>query len=75
MAQSPPTRKTVSSAATTSTEQPALRRRAQILRSLITYHQQVADAATVTDLIAECLHVTTESNLAHQRDALVRQAT
>ena len=49
-------------------------RRAQILRSLITYHRRIADTLTVADLIAECLKVTTRANLIHQRDELVREA-
>lgn len=50
-------------------------RQAQILRSLIRYQQRVADTSAAADLIAECLRVTTEANLVHQRDALVRQIT
>lgn len=48
-------------------------RRTQILRSLITYHRRIDDTLTAADLIAECLRVTTEANLIHQRDELVRQ--
>jgi len=50
-------------------------RRTQILRTLITYHRRIADTLTAADLIAECLQVTTEANLIHQRDELVREVT
>jgi hypothetical protein len=50
-------------------------RRAQILRTLIRYHCRFADPTTVADLIAECLKVTAEANLVHQRDELVRELT
>jgi hypothetical protein len=50
-------------------------RRAQILRTLIRYRRCVADLASATDLIAECLKVTAEANLVHQRDELVRELT
>jgi hypothetical protein len=48
-------------------------RRAQILRTLIRYYRRVEDPSTATDLIAECLRVTAEANLVHQRDELVRE--
>lgn len=47
--------------------------RTQILRSLITYHRRIGDARTAGGLIAECLRVTTEANLIHQRDELARE--
>jgi hypothetical protein len=50
-------------------------RRAQILRTLIRYHRPVADPTTATGLIAECLKVTAEANLVHQRDELVSELT
>jgi hypothetical protein len=50
-------------------------RRTQILRSLITYHRRIADTLTTADLIAECLQVTTQANLIHQRDELVHEIT
>ena len=50
-------------------------RRAQILRTLIRYHRRVEDPSAASDLIAECLKVTTEANLVHQRDELVREVT
>ena len=50
-------------------------RRAQILRTLIRYRRRVEDPSTATDLIAECLKVTAEANLVHQRDELVRDVT
>jgi hypothetical protein len=50
-------------------------RRTQILKSLITYHRAIADAATAADLIAECIQVATEAGLIHQRDELARTVT
>jgi hypothetical protein len=50
-------------------------RRTQILRSLITYHRRIGDPRTATSLITECLQVTAEANLLHQRNELIRDMT
>jgi hypothetical protein len=48
-------------------------RRTQILRSLVAYHRRIVDTLIEADLIAECLRVTTEANLIHQREELIRE--
>jgi hypothetical protein len=48
-------------------------RRAQTLRTLIRYHHGIADTSTATGLITEFLNVSTEANLIHQRDELIRE--
>ena len=48
-------------------------RRTQILRSLVAYHRRIADTLIEADLVAECLRVTTEANLIHQREQLIRE--
>jgi hypothetical protein len=49
-------------------------RRAQILRTLARYHQQrTADHAATEQLVGDCLRITTEANLVHQRAELVRE--
>jgi transcriptional regulator with XRE-family HTH domain len=48
-------------------------RRAQILRTLARLHRQSGDHATTGQLIGDCLAITTEANLLHQRSALIRE--
>jgi hypothetical protein len=48
-------------------------RRAQVLRTLARYHRQSGDHAVAERLIGECLAITTEANLIHQRAALIRE--
>jgi hypothetical protein len=48
-------------------------RHAQILRTLARYHLRMSDRAATEHLIRDCLRVTTEANLVHQRAELVRE--
>jgi hypothetical protein len=49
-------------------------RRAQILRTLARYHQQRKTSQDTTEqLISECLRITTEANLIHERAELIRE--
>jgi hypothetical protein len=50
-------------------------RRAQVMRTLIRHHQIAGDAESADRLVAECLRVTTEAQLIHQRAELVRDLT
>ena len=47
-------------------------RRVQIMRTLIRYHLITGDAAATDRLVGECLRITTEAHLIHQRAELVR---
>lgn len=47
-------------------------RRAQILRTLARYSRSVKDTAGTAAMVTECLRVTAEANLIHQRRELVR---
>jgi len=48
-------------------------RRAQILRTLARYSRAVRDTAGTAAMVTECLRVTAEANLIHQRGELVRE--
>ena len=48
-------------------------RRAQILRTLARYSRSVKDASGTAAMVTECLRVTAEANLIHQRRELVRE--
>lgn len=48
-------------------------RRAQILRTLARYHCLAGDRGEAVRLIAECLRVTSDANLIHQRAELIRE--
>lgn len=48
-------------------------RRAQVLRTLARYSALTGDYATMTATISECLRVTIDANLIHQRQELARE--
>ena len=48
-------------------------RRAQILRTLARYSRSVKDTAGTAAMVSECLRVTADANLIHQRTELVRE--
>jgi hypothetical protein len=50
-------------------------RRAQIMRTLVRYHLIAGDRATAGRLVGECLRITTEADLIHQRAELFRELT
>lgn len=48
-------------------------RRAQILRTLARYHAHAGDRRAAAHIVCQCLYVTAQANLVHQREALVRE--